>query len=495
MTIKEIENLSGLTRANIYFYEEKGLLHPNRNPNGYRNYSNEDLESLQKIRLLRTLHISVEDINAIILGKRQLSDVLASHIRDLRMNENDLHHCREICSQIHDDQADYSSLDWQQYMDLVDTFHFKSTELQDDSLLKVTAPWKRFFARGVDLSIYGLIIDIFLSLVLHINTHTFSIGKTLFLWFAQIVLILFIEPVMITLTRTTPGKALFGLYVTSTDSSHIPYRKALHRTWLVVLKGYGLFLPIYSLLRLYSSYKTCRNIETLEWETDSSLKLNHKATAILVFKYLLMDTAIAICSFLIWQAGALPIHRGDLTIAEFCENYNQLQQYFEIDRPVNIPDSFAYIHESSPTILNEDVSWQDVPGVYQDYSSSYGDLPELHFKNVDNNLSEISFSQSYKNEDVMLAPYGDLMALTAISYICAQNDYYLLPITPEEIYETISNKANSYSDFTYNIAGVIVECKIHYSGYTTAENGNILVPQYGQTPTFDIEFSITNIRY
>ena len=157
MTIKEIENLSGLTRANIYFYEEKGLLHPNRNPNGYRNYSNEDLESLQKIRLLRTLHISVEDINAIILGKRQLSDVLASHIRDLRMNENDLHHCREICSQIHDDQADYSSLDWQQYMDLVDTFHFKSTELQDDSLLKVTAPWKRFFARGVDLSIYGLI--------------------------------------------------------------------------------------------------------------------------------------------------------------------------------------------------------------------------------------------------------------------------------------------------------------------------------------------------
>ena len=39
MTIKEIENLSGMTRANIRFYETEGLLRPARNSNGYRNYS------------------------------------------------------------------------------------------------------------------------------------------------------------------------------------------------------------------------------------------------------------------------------------------------------------------------------------------------------------------------------------------------------------------------------------------------------------------------
>ena len=36
MTIQEVERQSGMTRANIRFYEEKGLLTPQRQPNGYR---------------------------------------------------------------------------------------------------------------------------------------------------------------------------------------------------------------------------------------------------------------------------------------------------------------------------------------------------------------------------------------------------------------------------------------------------------------------------
>ena len=38
MTIKEMETRSGLTRANIRFYEAEGLLTPQRRPNGYRDY-------------------------------------------------------------------------------------------------------------------------------------------------------------------------------------------------------------------------------------------------------------------------------------------------------------------------------------------------------------------------------------------------------------------------------------------------------------------------
>lgn len=43
MTIKEIEELSGMPRANIRFYEAEGLLRPDRDANGYRNYSEESL--------------------------------------------------------------------------------------------------------------------------------------------------------------------------------------------------------------------------------------------------------------------------------------------------------------------------------------------------------------------------------------------------------------------------------------------------------------------
>ena len=36
MTIKELEALTGLSRANIRFYEKEGLLSPLRRENGYR---------------------------------------------------------------------------------------------------------------------------------------------------------------------------------------------------------------------------------------------------------------------------------------------------------------------------------------------------------------------------------------------------------------------------------------------------------------------------
>ena len=52
MTIKEIEELAGMPRANIRYYEAEGLLSPVRSENGYRDYSEEDLSILKKIKLL-----------------------------------------------------------------------------------------------------------------------------------------------------------------------------------------------------------------------------------------------------------------------------------------------------------------------------------------------------------------------------------------------------------------------------------------------------------
>ena len=50
MTIKEIEALSGMSRANIRYYETEGFLTPERRENGYRDYSEEDLETLKRDR-------------------------------------------------------------------------------------------------------------------------------------------------------------------------------------------------------------------------------------------------------------------------------------------------------------------------------------------------------------------------------------------------------------------------------------------------------------
>ena len=51
MKIKQAEELAGITSKNIRFYEEQGLIHPERYDNGYRNYTSEDVEVLKKIKL------------------------------------------------------------------------------------------------------------------------------------------------------------------------------------------------------------------------------------------------------------------------------------------------------------------------------------------------------------------------------------------------------------------------------------------------------------
>lgn len=68
MNIKEVETHSGMTRANIRYYEQEGLLCPARQENGYRDYSQEDLDTLARIRLLRRLGVPLESIRALQRG-------------------------------------------------------------------------------------------------------------------------------------------------------------------------------------------------------------------------------------------------------------------------------------------------------------------------------------------------------------------------------------------------------------------------------------------
>ena len=66
MKIKQVEELVGITSKNIRFYEEQGLLSPERAENGYREYHRSDVEVLKKIKLLRKLGISVEEIHKVL---------------------------------------------------------------------------------------------------------------------------------------------------------------------------------------------------------------------------------------------------------------------------------------------------------------------------------------------------------------------------------------------------------------------------------------------
>ena len=111
MTIKDIETESGMSRANIRFYEAEGLLNPERLTNGYREYSEEDLEILKRIKLLRTLHISLEEIKSLHTGERTLVDTLDQHLKKLQKDKTDIEQAQEVCKVMRNEGVQYQTLD------------------------------------------------------------------------------------------------------------------------------------------------------------------------------------------------------------------------------------------------------------------------------------------------------------------------------------------------------------------------------------------------
>lgn len=62
MLRNKIQAKTGLTRKAIEYYEEKGLIQPLKLENGYRDYRNEDLVTLNKIALFRKLGLRISEI-------------------------------------------------------------------------------------------------------------------------------------------------------------------------------------------------------------------------------------------------------------------------------------------------------------------------------------------------------------------------------------------------------------------------------------------------
>lgn len=118
MTIKEVEERTGLARSSIRFYEKEKLIHPDRNDgNGYRNYTKEDVESIRKIAYLRTLGISIESIHQLIDHEAELRATLEKQTQALTGQIRDLEKSRFLCEQmLKDEGLTYDGLDIEAYV-------------------------------------------------------------------------------------------------------------------------------------------------------------------------------------------------------------------------------------------------------------------------------------------------------------------------------------------------------------------------------------------
>ncbi len=271
MNIKEVEQITGMSRANIRYYESEGLIHPLRNENGYRDYSADDIEILNKIKLLRLIHVSIEDIKSLEEGKTNLRNVMEVNVMKLEGEIKQFETSKKISEHIAQNEAGLEKLSADEYLseiDQADDRKYIAKNLSEDKSNYNMFEWRRYFARSIDLLIYEGIVT-FIQYKCGMSTET--INSMIFSLLLIMAMMLFIEPVFLSLFKTTPGKWLFRLRIEHNGNRPLTYIEGFKRTFILLVKGVGFGIPVIDLWREYDSFLKVSDGRSLSWEenTDS----------------------------------------------------------------------------------------------------------------------------------------------------------------------------------------------------------------------------------
>lgn len=131
MKIKQVEELVGITRKNIRFYEEQGLLQVARADNGYREYHMEDVRRLQQIRLLRKLSIPLEDIRALFAGTLRLDTCLSRQRMQYDRQKRDLDQMAKFCEMLMQENTSLETLDAEHCLEQMEHLEKEGTSFMD----------------------------------------------------------------------------------------------------------------------------------------------------------------------------------------------------------------------------------------------------------------------------------------------------------------------------------------------------------------------------
>lgn len=172
--IKEFSKLTKVTIRTLHFYDQQGLLMPHhRNDAGYRFYSAEDLQTLQKITILKYIGFNLKQIRT-ILETNQLDWVSSLNLQATLIRDNiaRLEQGLSLISHSINLYSQHNEIEWQAIAALLEVFNmtndklvqqwaqnnfsqseinfFATTEFQENKLSSDQL-WQQFFATAKSL--------------------------------------------------------------------------------------------------------------------------------------------------------------------------------------------------------------------------------------------------------------------------------------------------------------------------------------------------------
>ena len=170
MRIREVEERVGITKKNIRFYEEQGLLKPDRETgNGYREYSQVDVDTLMRIKLLRSLNVPISEIRRVQSGSLTLSDCMKRHRVSLEREKENLDRVCDMTDMLEGAGCTFDTLEVGEYFDAMAKMEKKGTRFMDvrkndQSSRRRSALWSSaimilFMAALMGLMIWGYVME------------------------------------------------------------------------------------------------------------------------------------------------------------------------------------------------------------------------------------------------------------------------------------------------------------------------------------------------
>ena len=334
MRIQELERVTGMDRATIRFYEKEELITPKRSENGYRDYTDENAGDLKKIRLLRQLGISIFTIKQLQQGSADFSEVLAQQVKFLSDQIQENKRAKAVCQTIRDDRAVYASLDADHYLRLYREIRTTEREFQEN-VPRECHPWRRWFARILDYWLLSAFINFLIIVVFRIRPLPGELADAV-IAVCTGALMVPIEAWMLSRWAATPGKLTMGIRVISVNGCNLTYREALERAWRVYQNGMCLCIPLLELFENLRCYLrlTGRSVHTfarkedipdpeeMSWDDNTEIIYEPpKGKRRLALAGLIAVTLLIII-FTASDSVKPKYRNGELTVAQFAENYN-----------------------------------------------------------------------------------------------------------------------------------------------------------------------------
>lgn len=339
MTIKELEERTGMARANIRYYESEGLLSPRRLSNGYRDYSEEDAQTLEKIKLLRRLHLDLDTIRLVQEGTLTLEQALFGVMNRLEGDKAAIDRAVEVCRELERSGVEYAALEPAQWLEQLEQPRWPGltpprpawgSDWESDPEPVDYAcyhPWKRLLARGLDVSIWTLVVNAIVALMFHCNIILMGGLAVWILDLAGLGLSLICEPFLLRFWGWTPGKWIMGLKVRDDEGGKLAVRKGFSRSGGVFISGYGLTIPFFELWRLWKSYQCCRESKDCPWDAGKGVLYTCEPRRLVWLTYIVANAACVFLSVVVALQSFLPPNRGGLTAEEYYENFNFYKDY------------------------------------------------------------------------------------------------------------------------------------------------------------------------